>query len=704
MSNSQVPRVELNKDGTINLVVDVYGIDPGASVEISGHATQENGAVATFYRVQEMPENSTAIGVKSVPVGANEFTPGFPITVVARAAEVWITTLEPDKNSGALRSRVTRSGPLKAAWKANGYGQAVFQPRQETQSAETSADTTLLRHGTWWDRRKDDSLGVVMGGRFTRLFPYLPGATFDHDELERLAREMTAPKEDDPEAGQETKPDPEENPGIPAAYTYLGQFVDHDLTFDPISHLRERLSGPQLRALVDFRTPRFDLDNLYGRGPDDQPYMYDDDGICLLPGEPMPGHPFDPGAVQLPRGPSSRGPSGRALIGDPRNDENLIVAQLHAIFLRFHNKVVRELGGKKHVSFRDVREQVRWHYQWVLVKDFLPKIVDEQTYLSVFPDPYGPVTTIPRLREYDLDLMPVEFSVGAYRFGHSMIRPRYRLNPASEHPIFSGIPGDTDDLRGFRPIPADCVIDWQFFINLGHGAGPAAGDPLSDQDARKLQLSYKIDTSLVNPLGHLPEQIARNPSCLALRNLERGLTFQLPSGQQVARALGMEPLADEELVIGKAIVQNPEPPTITDIAPGFAGNAPLWAYILSEAQVMSWKKPHPGLAQDKIPIKLGPVGGGLVAEVFASLLRGDPTSYLNAGYNFEPIAGFTRGGTFGLAELINVALRPDELDPEQAGRMEIRPAPGSFRPLRMLVPSTGPQATTIAPAGLSPHP
>ena len=139
---------------------------------------------------------------------------------------------------------------------------------------------------------------------------------------------------------------------------------------------------------MDFRTPRFDLDNLYGRGPDDQPYMYRKDGIRMLLGERMSGDPFDPGAVQLPRG-----PSGRALIGDPRNDENRIVAQLHAIFLRFHNRVVHQLGGKKHVSFQEVREQVRWHYQWVLVNDFLPTILDKQTYKSVFPDPFWSVTS-----------------------------------------------------------------------------------------------------------------------------------------------------------------------------------------------------------------------------------------------------------------------------------------------------------------------
>ena len=135
-----------------------------------------------------------------------------------------------------------------------------------------------------------------------------------------------------------------------------------------------------------------------------------------------------------PLPPIPRGPNHRALIGDPRDDENRIVAQLHAIFLRFHNRVADELGANN-VSFQEVRQQVQWHYQWILVHDFLPIILPEQTYRSVFPDSYRCVPTIPGLRELDLELMPVEFSVAAYRFGHSMIRSRYQLNPAIERPL-----------------------------------------------------------------------------------------------------------------------------------------------------------------------------------------------------------------------------------------------------------------------------
>jgi hypothetical protein len=657
MGYGKVSKVTLNKNDTITLYVEVGDFAAGSLVEISGNATQTNGAVATFYSVQLMPAtsggNDATLTVES-PVPPDKFAAGFPVTVVARAAEVWITTLDASTDSGTAVSPQSLPDPdpttaAAAAWKRSNSGPALILPSpqppavapqstSQAQPLETAPLTTLTHHGTWWDRRKDEPLAVVMGGRFTRLFPYLPAARFDHEDLKRLAHVMIA-RPEGPEPGGED--DPEENPAIPAAYTYLGQFTDHDLTFDPVSQLRATLTGAQLRALVDFRTPRFDLDNLYGRGPDDQPYMYRKDGVRMLLGEPMSGDPFDPGAVQLPRG-----PNGRALIGDPRNDENRIVAQLHAIFLRFHNTVVRKLGGKKHVGFQEARNQVRWHYQWVLVTDFLCRIIEEQTYRSVFPDPYRPVTAIPRLRENDLELMPVEFSVAAYRFGHSMIRPRYRLNPAIERPIFSGIHGKTADLRGFRPIPAGWAIDWRLFIDVGHDGGPVPGGP---------QLSYKIDASLTSPLGHLPAQIASDPASLALRNLRRGVTFQLPSGQQVARALGLKPLEDEELVIGKAIVQSPEPPSIVDIAPGFAGNAPLWTYILSEAHAMSWKD-APGPPADDIPIKLGPVGGRLVAEVFASLLRGDRTSYLYAEPAFTPIPDFTRNGTFGLAELINVAL------------------------------------------------
>jgi hypothetical protein len=512
----------------------------------------------------------------------------------------------------------------------------AFRPPSRPGRQVIRSARSRLYHGTWWDLHKDDSLDTLTAGRFTTLLPQLPSAEFDPDDLQLLAREMTSRPER--KATSETRLDPQEDRAITAAYTYLGQFVDHDLTFDPTSSLREFLDREQIEQLADFRTPRFDLDNLYGRGPDDQPYIYDPEGIRMLLGELLSGSPDDPNAVQVPRG-----PNGRALIGDPRDDENRIVSQLHAIFLRFHNKVTEHLGEE--ATFEQVRDQVRWHYQWMLVTDFLPTVLEKQTFERVFGDPYHPVPGLPELRT-GLKLMPVEFSGAAYRFGHSMVRPEYRLNMAVERPIFSRSRADTADLGGFRPIPSDWAIDWHFFIDLG---------PWGDPVARRPQHAFKIDTSLASPLGHLPHRITSPPSILALRNLERGNTLGLPSGQDVARAFDVDPIPDDKLVIGKATAGARQTPLV-DIAPGFAGKAPLWAYILSEAQVTSWDKADPNTPKDDIPIKLGPVGSRIIADVFAALLIGDRTSYLYADQPFSPIPALTRNGTFGLAELINVAL------------------------------------------------
>jgi hypothetical protein len=261
MPFSEVPRIELNQDGTVTLFVNVGGFRVGTPVEISGYATQANGAIATFQDVQLMPSGDLVEGVilvvKGVSVIGSAFTPHEPITIVARAADVWITKLDLDtgekKPPTAIAEARARSGQvnIRTAWKSDEKSyHSVYSsappPEEPTQTV------SLLRHGTWWDRGKTDRLDVVMGGRFTRLFPYLPAARFDHKDLESLAGAMIAPPEEPEPQGQD---DPEENKGIPAAYTYLGQFTDHDLTFDPISHLRETLSRARLRALVDFRTP-----------------------------------------------------------------------------------------------------------------------------------------------------------------------------------------------------------------------------------------------------------------------------------------------------------------------------------------------------------------------------------------------------------------------------------------------------------------
>src|SRR5205809_988902 len=104
-------------------------------------------------------------------------------------------------------------------------------------------------------------------GRFGRIFRDLPPAEFKPADLLALAESMLEPADASPAAGAEA---PGQDSWLAAGYTYLGQFIDHDITFDPASSL-QRDNDPD--SLVDYRTPRFDLDSVYGRGPLDQPYL-----------------------------------------------------------------------------------------------------------------------------------------------------------------------------------------------------------------------------------------------------------------------------------------------------------------------------------------------------------------------------------------------------------------------------------------------
>ena len=472
-------------------------------------------------------------------------------------------------------------------------------------------------------------------GRFGRMFRALPALELSENDARAIAERMVEPGE--------ARAD---NPDIPAGYTYLGQFIDHDITFDPVSSLQRR-NDPD--ALHNFRTPALDLDSLYGRGPDDQPYLYDwtpgREGRFLI-GRGQRASELDlprNAPVDVPDDPDSDR-ARRALIGDPRNDENVLVAQLHLTMLLFHNRVmdhldgaasgVRELkrladklrGDDWHARFLVAQEVVRWHYQWLVVFDFLRRVVGPNTLahvLSKQPTPYGgldawtPRTLFYRPK-YDA-FIPVEFSAAAYRFGHSMVRNTYRLNTAIppagatlsifDHDAPTTGLGRLGHLGGFRQLPPFWPIEWKFFFELGH-AGPLTVG---------VQRSRRIDTQLAAELSRLPDNVATGIKSLAARNLLRGSAMGLPSGQDVAAAMGIQPLADAELELkGRP--------------------APLWYYILKEAELGGGKR-------------LGPVGGHIVAEVFIGLLAHDPSSWLHTRPTWKPFLG-RHGGTFTMADLI----------------------------------------------------
>lgn len=518
-------------------------------------------------------------------------------------------------------------------------------------------------HGTV---RGLDSAGrsSQFGGRFGRMFRPLPAAVFSPAALHNLAGKITAEPEPPTDVTPETQGDDEENagpdrkhPAISAGYTYWGQFIDHDLTFDPASSL-QKMNDPD--ALVDFRTPRFDLDNIYGRGPDDQPYMYANDGVRLRLGRKLTGNRRDSLSRDLPRT-----AAGRAIIGDPRNDENVIVSQLQATFLRFHNRVADVLNATTPDDFAEVQRTVRWHYQWAVVHDFLKTIIGEPTLKEILPHlaHNGSIVNFPpNLKFYKPrkeSFMPVEFSVAAYRFGHSMVRPQYRLNeitpeqeghPAGQLdprlPIFSS--DGSLSLVGFTEFPSTWAVDWSLFFDMGDA--PEFGK-------RRIQPAYKIDTSLVNPLGKLPDTVIGSPKfpALAERNLLRGLRMQLPSGQAVACAMGIPVIPDDKLRVGKANEDDfDNNPLLVSISKEFEDNAPLWYYVLAESQ-LAFKK-------NETPIRLGPVGGRIVGEVFIGLLLHDSHSVLSQGTGWKPRKEFLgKTGNFGIAEMIVQALQAQDV-------------------------------------------
>jgi hypothetical protein len=463
-------------------------------------------------------------------------------------------------------------------------------------------------------------------GHFGRMFRDLPAAQFGADEAESLRNlaklgVAMAAKFDPPKDGKD-----DEESGIPALYTYFGQFVDHDVTFDPASSLQKQ-NDPD--ALVDFRTPAFDLDSVYGRGPDDQPYMYNGRGLLL--GRAVGGG-SDVNATDLPRNGAT---PAVALIGDPRNDENAIITQLHGLFLRFHNRMVAE---NPQLSFAEVQQLVRFHYQYIIINDFLPRIVNPVTLECLKTGGRYDATKLRFFHWRHEPFMPVEFSVAAYRLGHSMVRPGYHLNdhPETLLPIFPVMAHNLNvGLTGFRALNQAWGLDWGRFIDIDQRLYD--GDQQAQE--RRLQFAYKLDTSLVDPLANLPTEIApHGPRSLAERNLQRGWRLGLPSGQSVAKAMGVPPLKDGAIRFvtegGSSDILTATKSTV------FAGNCPLWTYILAEAAQHVDERAAP--VTEKVVLKtpqLGPVGGRIVAEVFLGLLFGDGTSLLRRAPHWTPAAG-----------------------------------------------------------------
>ena len=436
----------------------------------------------------------------------------------------------------------------------------------------------------------------LAGGTYQRLFPELAALDCDDDALHALGRAGGACDTVDGADGGEESADGEEAAGWP----FLGQFVAHDITADrsPLTHHAE------VAGIRNARSPRANLECVYGDGPTGSPSLYDrDDPAKLLLGRDDAGRPLD-----LPRN-----RQGVALIGDPRNDVHLVMSQLHVAMLHLHNGLVDRLradGVAEPDLLEEARRAATWHYQWVLLRDFLPRLVGAELateLLTEGPRHYRPAP--------GAAWIPLEFADAAYRYGHGQIRERYRVNrDADPVPLFP-------DLLGFRPVPAARTVDWSCLFDQP-GRPPA-------------QRARRMDGRLARYLIRLPQALTGvapdDYGSLAVRDLQRGQGVGLPSGEAVAGHLGVEPLTAGEVGLAGS---------------GWRQETPLWFYVLKEAE-------HRGDGR-----RLGPVGGRIVGEVLVGIVDADGESYRAVDPAWRPTlpAAFPgdRDG-FGAADLLAFA-------------------------------------------------
>jgi hypothetical protein len=467
-------------------------------------------------------------------------------------------------------------------------------------------------------------------GKFGRLFPTLPPFSLDTPTL-RAALMKIGERNGIMDAKDDLTQHPKDlilnaalftsnpdNPDMTAGMTFLGQFLDHDMTLDITSSLAQQVDPEMIQ---NFRVPTFGLDSVYGLGPAGSPHIFDqsvDNGLTTLLIEPVPGSELlcRDGSLKfdLPRN-SQNTP----LTGDPRNDENMVLSQMQVAFIKFHNAVVSKVKtdfGLTHPTeiFLEAQRLTRWHYQWLILHEFLPKTIGQ----PLVDDIAGHGRKFYKWR--NAPYIPVEFSVAAYRFGHSQVRPSYRVNFGPNDPgqVFGLFFNDNlavnpvvADMRGGSRGP-NRFIDWQTFFDFGDG---------------KARNNKRIDTKISTVMFDLPGLPPGGPQALAQLNLLRHLTFKIPSGQRVAAAMSLPPLPESDLA---------------DLKPfNLHNRTPLWFYCLREADVTADGK------------RLGPVGGRIVGEVMIGLLQGDSTSYLCQDPDWTP--SFGAGGKFTMVDLLKMA-------------------------------------------------
>ena len=471
---------------------------------------------------------------------------------------------------------------------------------------------------------------LQFGRLFPKLPPFAPGPILTSTKLNDALVAMSKPggvldAQDDLSKGPIlliTDPtlslNNPNNPTHTAGTTFMGQFMDHDVTFDIGSPLGIP-TAPE--SSTNGRTPAFDLDSVYGLGPTGSPLLY---------------NPGDPAKLRIESGglfeDVPRAADNSAIIADPRNDENIIIAGLQCAFILFHNHAVDVVRAQGPISdaqaFVAARRLTTWHYHWMIVHEFLPLFIGQATVDAILSQ--GRRFYTPPVGQA---FIPVEFQGAAYRFGHSMVRPSYRANftGMNGNPFFGFIfdpvaeqanPSDPDDLSGNARAPRR-FVGWHTFFDFG--------EPVPVVRPNKM-----IDRRLSTPLFNLPLQAIAShapPLVLPLRTLLRHITWSLPSGQSIASAIGAHRLTPSDLN------------ELKDYGLDLNKNTPLFYYVLAEAELM------------ENGLHLGPVGGTIVGEVILGLLQTDPASYLVQQPSWTPTlpAAYSNDGGFRMIDFLAFA-------------------------------------------------
>ena len=431
---------------------------------------------------------------------------------------------------------------------------------------------------------------------------------------------------------------------IPAGFTYLGQFVDHDLTFDKTNVMLGVDVSPT--ELLQARSPSLDLDSLYGAGPTDpeSAKFYEADGLHLKMGRTLAAGGFPAtDDFDLPRGAGTTTEEKRlAIIPDPRNDENLAVAQTHLAMIRFHNRVVDTLATSVPPSekFARARQKVTKHYQWMLRTDYLPRICQPGVVSDVFNN--GRKAFEVGVTPTDVPTMPIEFSVAAFRLGHAMIRQAYNWNIAFDdgtgtlNYLFDFSAGG-GELGGGLRLAMNWVADFRRLYDFGEADKPGLVVPPG-----KFNRAMRIDTTLSNPLGQLPNVVGDDN--LAFRNLTRAKMVTLATGQQMVTFLKNKGVTLDKLTNAQVRDGNGGAALdglTTQQRDALIANTPLWFYILREAELNQGR--------------LKGVGARIVAETFHRAMEGSQASIVR-DTTFQPSLG-PDDATFRMVDLLLFAFQ-----------------------------------------------